>query len=101
MTSRRALARGIILRTNGSYLPPSSFVALKSHLSSAYSSGIYLKSPPPPEGEPAPPAPNPLTDPGGMDGMMDMMKKQAVSFLPQVVSSFISLFCVINESSFD
>lgn len=82
--TRRALARGSILRTNSSYLPPSAFVALKTHLSSAYTSGFYLKAPPPAEGEAAPPPPNPLTDPGAMDGMMDMVKKQAVGFLPQV-----------------
>lgn len=74
----------MMLRTNASYLSPGAFVALKTHLSAAYASGFYLKAPPPPEGAPAPPAPNPLTDPGAMDGMMSMVKKQAVSFLPQV-----------------
>lgn len=82
--SRRALTRGLVLRTNGSHLPPSSFLALKSHLSEAYTSGLYLKAPPPEDGSPPPAAPNPLTDPGAMDGMMDMVKKQAVQFLPQV-----------------
>ncbi|KAK4704504.1 ER membrane protein complex subunit 3, partial [Phenoliferia sp. Uapishka_3] len=81
----RALARGMILRNQASYLSPDSFLALKSHLSSAYSSGFYLKASPPPEGSPAPAAPNPLTDPGAMDGMMSMFKKQAVSFLPQTI----------------
>lgn len=73
-----------MLRNNSSYLPPSAFLALKNHLSSAYISGLYLKEPPPPEGQSAPPPPNPLGDPGAMDGMMDMVKKQAVGFLPQV-----------------
>ncbi len=59
-------------------------MALKTHLSSALQSGYYLKAPPPKEGEAAPAPPNPLTDPGAMDGMMDMMKKQAVQFIPQV-----------------
>lgn len=81
---RRAVTRGIVLRTNASYLPPAAFVSFKTHLSSAYSSGFYLKAPPPPEGTPAPPAPSPMTDPGAMDGMLNMVKKQAVSFLPQV-----------------
>ncbi|KAM0750202.1 transmembrane protein [Meredithblackwellia eburnea MCA 4105] len=82
---QRALARGLVLRTHASYLPPSSFLALKTHLSSAYTSGAYLKAAPPAEGEKAPPPPNPLTDPGAMDGMTGMLKKQAVSFLPQTV----------------
>ncbi|GAA5954019.1 hypothetical protein JCM21900_005382 [Sporobolomyces salmonicolor] len=81
---QRALTRGQLLRANGSHLPPSAFVALKAHLSTAYDQGTYLKAPPPPDGASAPP-PNPLGDPAMMDGMMDMMKKQAVGFLPQTV----------------
>ncbi|KAI5477027.1 hypothetical protein MNV49_006903 [Pseudohyphozyma bogoriensis] len=82
---QRALARGAILRTYGSYLAPSAFVALKSHLSDAYTSGFYLKAPPPADGSAPAPPPNPLMEPGGMDGMLDMVKKQAVQFLPQTI----------------
>ncbi|GAA5836122.1 hypothetical protein JCM11251_007375 [Rhodosporidiobolus azoricus] len=93
---QRALLRGQLLRSAGSNLPPASFLALKSHLSEAYESGSYLKAPPPKEGENAPP-PNPLGDPAAMDGMMDMLKKQAVGFLPQTIlmyyiNSFFSGF---------
>lgn len=84
LPDRRALQRSQLLRTHAAFLPPSSFVALKTHLSGALQSGFYLKAPAPKEGEAAPAAPNPLTDPGAMDGMVEMMKKQAVSFLPQV-----------------
>lgn len=73
-------------------------MALKTHLSSALQSGYYLKAPAPKEGEAAPAAPNPLTDPGAMDGMMEMMKKQAVQFIPQVstVPSRRSLAAVLS-----
>lgn len=82
--SRRALTRGQLLRVNSSSLPPDAFASIKSHLSSAYISGTYLKdstssSPQAKDAEP----PNPL-DPAAMDGLMDMVKKQAVGFLPQV-----------------
>ncbi|BGP12251.1 hypothetical protein JCM10213_000056 [Rhodosporidiobolus nylandii] len=93
---QRALLRGQLLRANGSHLPPAAFLALKSHLSQAYQDGSYLKAPPPPPGENAPP-PNPLGDPAAMDGMLDMLKKQAVGFLPQTIlmyyiNSFFSGF---------
>ncbi|GAA5858348.1 hypothetical protein JCM8547_004660 [Rhodosporidiobolus lusitaniae] len=93
---QRALTRGQLLRASCSSLPPSSFLALKTHLSQAYTDGSYLKSPPPPDGQQAPPA-NPLGDPAMMDGMMDMLKKQAVGFLPQTIlmyyiNSFFSGF---------
>ncbi|GAA6041009.1 hypothetical protein JCM8097_000539 [Rhodosporidiobolus ruineniae] len=96
MREQRALVRGQLLRTNGSHLPPSAFASLKSHLARAYQNGDYLKAPPPPEDESAPPA-NPLGDPAAMEGMMDMLKKQAVGFLPQTIlmyyiNSFFSGF---------
>ncbi|GAA5975111.1 hypothetical protein JCM11641_000042 [Rhodosporidiobolus odoratus] len=93
---QRAILRGQLLRASGSHLPPSAFLALKSHLSQAYESGSYLKALPPADGQSAPPA-NPLGDPAAMDGMMDMLRKQAVGFLPQTIlmyyiNSFFSGF---------
>lgn len=82
---QRALLRGQLLKTNANYLPPNSFLELKAELQSNYTSGYYLKSPLPLEGEVSAPPPNPLTDPGAMDGMMNMVKGQAVSFLPQTI----------------
>ncbi|KDE09639.1 hypothetical protein MVLG_00045 [Microbotryum lychnidis-dioicae p1A1 Lamole] len=82
---QRSLTRGLILRSNSSFLPPAAFIALKAHLASAYQSGYYLKEPPRAEGAAAPPPANALTDPGAMDGMLDMLKKQAVGFLPQTI----------------
>jgi len=85
--NRRALTRAQVLRANSSHLPPAAFVALRSHLQAALEDGSYLKKPAPPEGS-APP--NPLDNPQDMEqmmeGMTDMMKKQAVGFVPQVRS---------------
>jgi hypothetical protein len=45
-----------------------------------------------PENRGAPPA-NPLTDPGGMDAMMNMMKSNMVMFIPQtVIMAWINFF---------
>ncbi|GAA6007528.1 ER membrane complex subunit EMC3 [Rhodotorula paludigena] len=82
---QRGITRAQILRANSSHLPPAAFVALRSHLSEALQDGSYLKKPPPAQGE-APP--NPLENPQDMEqmmeGMSDMMKKQAVGFVPQM-----------------
>ncbi|GAA5956321.1 hypothetical protein JCM3765_005628 [Sporobolomyces pararoseus] len=97
LRQQRALTRGQLLRVNSSSLPPDAFASIKSHLSSAYISGTYLKesTSSSSEGKDAEP-PNPL-DPAAMDGLMDMVKKQAVGFLPQTVlmyyiNSFFSGF---------
>lgn len=97
LREQRALTRGQLLRANCSSIPPSAFNSIKSHLSSSYVSGTYLK-PKETEGKSdgESEAPNPL-DPAQLDGMMDMVKKQAVGFLPQTVlmyyiNSFFSGF---------
>lgn len=83
--------RSQILRSSAllSPLPPSQYTALSSHLSDSFAQGAYLKTPPKldssgaiiePTGSVAPP--NPLTDPGAMDGMMEGMKKQMVMMVP-------------------
>jgi hypothetical protein len=95
LSLRRALVQGVLLRQNGSHLPRADFEARRSFLSGAYTSGKFLKDPPPSEGGddgPTPP-PNPLTDPSQMEGMMDMMKKQMVMFVPQtIIMGWINLF---------
>ncbi|GAA6018682.1 hypothetical protein JCM10207_009010 [Rhodosporidiobolus poonsookiae] len=96
LREQRAITRGQLLRANGSHLPPSAFASLKTHLSKAYDDGSYLKAPASADGQAAPP-PNPLGDPAAMEGMMDMLKKQAVGFLPQTIlmyyiNSFFSGF---------
>jgi hypothetical protein len=58
-------------------------------LQAAFQKGEYLKDP---ENRGAPPA-NPLTDPGGMDAMMNMMKSNMVMFIPQtVIMAWINFF---------
>lgn len=85
---RRAITRGQLLRAHSSYLPPAAFVALRSHLAENYINGSFLKEPPTPEGTTAAPKPNPLEDPAAteamLDGLKDMMSKQAAGFIPQV-----------------
>ncbi|GAA6018641.1 hypothetical protein JCM11491_006176 [Sporobolomyces phaffii] len=98
LREQRALTRGQLLRVNSSALSPSAFASIKSHLSASYISGAYLKASSTIEGGKSAEAeaPNPL-DPAQMDGLMDMVKKQAVGFLPQTVlmyyiNSFFSGF---------
>ena len=57
---------------------------MSSYLSSSFESGAYLKDGPS-SGDEASRPPNPLTDPGAMDGMMAGMKTQAVMMVPQMV----------------
>lgn len=77
LTLRRALTRGQLLRTNATYISPVEFSALRTHLSEAYTAGTYLKTPLPAEGSPAPAAPNPLTDPGGMVSLYILQRDSA------------------------
>lgn len=57
---------------------------MSSYLSSSFESGAYLKDGSSASDEASRP-PNPLTDPGAMDGMMAGMKTQAVMMVPQMV----------------
>ena len=86
---RLALARAQLLRMNAHHVPPSSFENRKKFTQMAFSKGEYLKDP---ESRGQPP-PNPLTDPGGMDQMMDMMKGNMVMFIPQtIIMAWINFF---------
>lgn len=87
---RRALQRSRLLSTSSPScpLPPLTFQALASHLSLAFQKGAYLKLKPTfdADGQMIEPekaaAPNPLSDPNAMEGMMDGMKKQVVMMVP-------------------
>ncbi|GAA5821650.1 hypothetical protein JCM10212_004311, partial [Sporobolomyces blumeae] len=114
LREQRALTRGQLLRSSCSSLPPNAFVSIKQHLQQSYVSGHYLRSQAndgkkrtssssksarpgqQADEDSADPGANPM-DPAQMDGMIDMIKKQAVGFLPQTVlmyyiNSFFSGF---------
>jgi ER membrane protein complex subunit 3 len=58
-------------------------------MQAAFEKGEYLKDP---ANRGAPP-PNPLTDPSGVDNMMNMMKSNMVTFIPQtVIMAWINFF---------
>ena len=73
--------RGQLLRANGRYLGLPEFEARREALVKAYTEGVYLAKKPSENGESAEPEapPNPL-DPAAMEGMIGMVKKQAVLF---------------------
>jgi hypothetical protein len=80
-------------------------MAISQHLSEAFAAGTYLKDGPPKTGEAPAAPPNPLSDPGAMDGMMAGMKTQMVMMVPQmVIMAWINFFFqgfVLSEFSFD
>lgn len=82
--SQRAITRGQILRQNASYLPPSNYLEIKNYLIESYESGYFLESQGTKEEEEAKEPVNPM-DAAGLDGMMGMVKMQAVQFLPQTI----------------
>lgn len=74
-------------------IPPTYYKSISQHLSAAYEAGTYLKDGPPKKGDAAPTAPNPLSDPAAMDGMMAGMKTQMVMMVPQmVIMGWINFF---------
>lgn len=90
------LSRGVQLRLSANRLPLEQFELLRSNLIENYEKGTYLKEPLPSKDAAVEPSLPP------MDGMLDMIKKQAVSFVPQVrhFSSFISTEAFRHFSSF-
>ncbi|KAF9058026.1 integral membrane protein DUF106-domain-containing protein [Panaeolus papilionaceus] len=92
---QRALARSQILRATSanSPIPPTYYNSISQHLSDAFASGKYLKDGPPKAGDKPSAAPNPMTDPAAMDGMMAGMKTQMVMMVPQmVIMGWINFF---------
>lgn len=92
---RRAVLRSQVLRATASRspIPPHIFHAISLHLDEAFAAGKYLKDGPLKQGEAPPAAPNILSDPGAMDGMMAGMKTQMVMMIPQmVIMGWINFF---------
>jgi ER membrane protein complex subunit 3 len=88
---RLSLLRGINLRNHSSStLSPSSFEARRTHLITSYKSGAFLKDGPESRGKAAP---NPMTDPAAMEGMMGMMKGNMAMMIPQtLIMGWINAF---------
>ncbi|KAF9782810.1 integral membrane protein DUF106-domain-containing protein [Thelephora terrestris] len=92
---QRAVLRSQVLRATAakSPIPPHIYHAISLHLDDAFAAGKYLKDGPLKEGEAPPAAPNILSDPNAMDGMMTGMKAQMVMMVPQmVIMGWINFF---------
>lgn len=89
--SRKALLRGLRLRTVGNNIPQHAYQVRKAYLADAFEKGKYLKNPEANK-EGAAPA-NPMADPDMMEGMMEGMKKQLTNMVPQmVIMGWINFF---------
>ncbi|KAF8338969.1 integral membrane protein DUF106-domain-containing protein [Cantharellus anzutake] len=95
---QRAISRSQILRatSTSSPLPPHLYRTISSHLYTAFTEGTYLKDSELSEEEKKEKEenpPNPLTDPGTMDGMVEGLKKQMVMMVPQMlIMGWINFF---------
>ncbi|CAI2179759.1 8336_t:CDS:2 [Funneliformis geosporum] len=84
----KALTRGVTLRNYGNNIPSSSFLIRKNYLCSSYKKGDFLKNP-----ASANQVVNPMTDPAGMEMMMEGMKKNFAMIIPQtVIMGWINFF---------
>lgn len=100
LKEQRSLIRGINLRMNANAISGASFASRKDYLITGYESGAFLKEPE----KKGQAAPNPMTDPAAMEGMMGMMKGNMAMMVPQTlimgwINAFFSGF-VISESLF-
>ncbi|KAJ3108076.1 ER membrane complex subunit 3 [Phlyctochytrium planicorne] len=84
-----ALMRSRCFRADGTTeLTAAAFNSRKAFLSTAFEKNQYIKNPET-AGQPA----NPMTDPGGMDVMMEGMKKNMAMIVPQtLIMSWITFF---------
>jgi ER membrane protein complex subunit 3 len=91
LRERLALQRSLNLRAHASAtLSPVSFEARRTQLITAYKSGAFLKDGPESRGKAAP---NPMTDPAAMEGMMGMMKGNMAMMIPQtLIMGWINAF---------
>jgi hypothetical protein len=95
--NRRNLLHGVALRQNLHQVPFNSFLSRKTSLVGAYKRGEYLKNP-----ELAgQAAANPMTDPAGMDQMMNMLKGNMAMIVPQTlimgwINAFFSGFVIMK-----
>jgi ER membrane protein complex subunit 3 len=92
---QRSLLRGINLRTNANVISPASFQARKDYTITQYESGAFLKEPE----KKGQAAPNPMSDPAAMEGMMGMMKGNMTMIIPQTlimgwINAFFSGFVI-------
>ncbi|ODQ52359.1 transmembrane protein [Saitoella complicata NRRL Y-17804] len=84
-----SLQKSAIIRQNGHHISPAAFNARRAYLTQAYTEGKFLKDP---EAR-GKPAANPLTDPGGMDQMINMMKGNMANFIPQtIIMGWVNFF---------
>ncbi|KAL9593706.1 MAG: hypothetical protein Q9219_007422 [cf. Caloplaca sp. 3 TL-2023] len=86
---QRSLLRGINLRNNAYSISSSAFAARKNYMTVAYKEGAFLKD----AENRGKPAPNPMTDPAAMEGMMGMMKGNMAMMVPQtLIMGWINAF---------
>ncbi|POS85499.1 transmembrane protein [Erysiphe pulchra] len=94
---QQSLLRGINLRMNGNSISPASFRSRQNNLVGAFKTGAFLKDPE----KKGQGAPNPMTDPAAMEGMMGMMKGNIAMIVPQTlimgwINTFFSGFVIIR-----
>lgn len=94
---QRALQRAALLRAAGHHLPTRAAEQRRRFLIDNFLADAYLAHP---ENKGQAP-PNPLTDPSGMDGMMNMLKGNLVNMVPQMglmawVNFFFSGFVLLK-----
>ncbi|KAI1094200.1 transmembrane protein [Rostrohypoxylon terebratum] len=97
LKEQRSLMHGIAVRSNYHVLSEQSFRTRRDYLINAYESGAFLKDP----DRRGQPPPNPMTDPGAMDGMMGMMKNNMAMMIPNTlimswINAFFSGFVIIK-----
>lgn len=89
MREQRSLIHGTSVRNSHHVLSQKSFESRREVLINNYESGVYLKN----GGNKDQAPPNPLTDPGAMDGMMGMMKNNMAMIIPNtLIMSWINAF---------
>lgn len=97
---QRSLLRGINLRTNANAVSSPAFQTRKDYLVTEYEEGTFLKEP----DKKGQAAPNPMTDPAAMEGMMGMMKGNMAMIVPQTlimgwINAFFSGFVISKHIS--
>ena len=98
---RLTLQRGINLRNHAcAVLSNEAFEVRKNYLVSGFKSGGFLKDP----SRRGQPAPNPMSDPAGMEAVMGMLKGNMLMMIPQTlimswINAFFSGFVICMLSS--
>lgn len=86
---QRALLRSNVLRSNAGDIPPQAFEMKRRYLIDAFAADKYLKDPSMKGQAP----PNPMTDPAGMDSMINMLKGSMATMVPQMgLMAWINFF---------